>query len=551
MSTPVEEEAVSRIGLELGRNVRLMGDVLHIDDAAWAVPPRKESGKPSVWETVRFREAFPSSAHGDQREKLVFKIAQDASPTNPQLLDADFRKQLADRVQLSDSFSRQVVAAAIADEYWTVVQRFPYLVPYHSFLPAHFVHTSAPRDDVSATKAARYKLFSGIVLPFLCWTGTRVDDDLVQRFLDVMNSVEDFGLLDELMLQAAESFADERAASTKATSSQLMSGQLWGEVEAALQAGAYWQPAHDRFQRDLRTVLSMQKSLPRRDLLDLLTLLLSLHLALHYYRVSIVCGRELDRAIAAAGRLALPPLDDEEDPNDPLAGKILFRVGTRGDRPVRLSDPCAVAYRNLTDLRLLALPAVITTMNLAHSLWVAIGGAPARPDLSALTATIEGDAEFASTIDAGLAAVAALFYSRTVPTNQTGVSVERLVEVGLRRPGLFALREAVTTRRRTTLRNLSRDVVNQLVKRDQGSLIRTRGRVTFFELDEDSLFLLVKLICGSDQVDFTAFTLRLAAYGLAPQDEVEKEGLAAALERLGMLRRYSDAGESIYVKHPI
>jgi DNA phosphorothioation-dependent restriction protein DptG len=168
----------------------------------------------------------------------------------------------------------------------------------------------------------------------------------------------------------------------------------------------------------------------------------------------------------------------------------------------------------------------------------------------ALAEALSEDDDFASKLDAGASAVAALYFSRRRPPSKP-VSVDQLVEIGTRRPGLFALREAITARRRTGLRNLSRDVVNQLLKRDRGALIRTRGRATFFEMDEDLLFLLVKLICQDDQVDFGSFLGGLREYGLVPQDEQEEHLLIGALESMGMLRRYADAGESIYVSHPI
>jgi DNA phosphorothioation-dependent restriction protein DptG len=38
-------------------------------------------------------------------------------------------------------------------------------------------------------------------------------------------------------------------------------------------------------------------------------------------------------------------------------------------------------------------------------------------------------------------------------------------------------------------------------------------------------------------------------YGLAPQDAREEDLLADALQRLGLLDRYSDAGEATYVRH--
>jgi hypothetical protein len=545
MMADAAQDAVARIASELGQKLALDGDVLIVNGVEVELPTKK-----TAWNSVTFRQAFPSAAHGDQREKLVYKIVQDATGGNQRMVDAEFRARLADAVPLPDAFARQVVGAAIADEYWTVVKSFPYLIPYHTMLPQAFDHTAAVRkaDSDVPWVAARYKLFSGAVLPFLCWTPAGVDRHLVQGFLDVMNGSDDFTQLDELMLGAAEAVAGEPL--RPASADQLMASDLWrDEVEPALQAGAFWQPGLDQFQNDLRTVLGMRAALPRRDLIDTLTSLLSLHLAIHYYRVAVLLGEHMDRAIAAAASLPDPPHGSLAQPGGPLAGRMLFRVGTRGDRPVRLTDPCVTSYRELTDRRLLALPAAITTMNLAHTVWEGVGGAPERPDLEALARAFRSGGATAEVLDAGLAGMAAVYWARTARGPQPGA--DELVAAGLRRPGLFALREAVTSRRRTGLRNLSRDVVNQLAQRESGSLIRKRGPAVFFELDEDFLFLLVKLICGAEQLDFASFLGRLRAYGLAPQDGDEELSLIQALERLGMLRRYADAGESMYVSHPI
>jgi hypothetical protein len=545
--TDPAQEAVTRIASQLGQDVALDSDSLVLQGTPMALPTTK-----TAWNSVRFRQAFPSAAHGDQREKLVYKIVQDATGGSNRLLDDVFREQLADAVPLPDPFARQIVGAAIADEYWTVVKSLPYLIPYHTLLPQAFDHTQKvinPKAPASGPKkAARYKLFSGAVLPFLCWTGSGVDRALVQDFLDVMNAQDDFTQLDELMFGAARAVAGEEP--RRATADQLMQSDLWQEVEAALRGGAFWQPGLDQFQTDLRTVLGMQASLPRRDLIDMLTSLLSLHLAIHYYRVAVMLGERMDRALAAAAGLEEPAPARGTPRGGPLAGRMLFRVGTRGDRPVRLVDPCVTTYRELTDRRLLALPAAITTMNLAHAVWEAVGGAPQRPDLEELAAAFRARDSRAALLDAGMAALAAIYWARTARGPEPGV--DELLSVGLlRRPGLFALGQAITSRRRTGLRNLSRDVVNQLAQRETGSIIRKRGPAVFFELDEDFLFLLVKLICQSEQVDFATFLQRLQDYGLAPQDGDEEALLVAALERLGMLRRYADAGESMYVSHPI
>src|SRR5260370_988315 len=90
------------------------------------------------------------------------------------------------------------------------------------------------------------------------------------------------------------------AGAQSALSSTLVDRPETSEALKHLQVGpAFCQPALTRFQEDLRTVLGLSAKLPRRDLINTLTGLISLHLALYYYHVSLILGLEIDRAIAA------------------------------------------------------------------------------------------------------------------------------------------------------------------------------------------------------------------------------------------------------------
>ena len=70
-------------------------------------------------------------------------------------------------------------------------------------------------------------------------------------------------------------------------------------------------------------------------------------------------------------------------------------------------------------------------------------------------------------------------------------------------------------------------------------------------MDEEFLFLLVTVLAGDRRLRFDEFLAGLREYGLAPQDEAETERLSLTLERMGMLRRFSDSAEAIYVQHSI
>jgi hypothetical protein len=539
---------------------RTLGAELRLIDGRLVFPGGSvEVGDLAAADLRAIPSAFPSRAHGDVREKLVYKIVQDGSRLHEsdvpeedvELLDG-LESALASEVGLRvpSAEERAVLAGAMRDTYWTRVTRTRYLVPYHAVLPANFAHSTRSKTTGKANRQ-RYKLFTGDILAYLCWEAGSVDAGLIDEFFRVFDDHEGFTLLDDVMYGVALSAAGDSSAEL-ATAGILI--ERYADVASKLEGGAFCQPALDRFQRDLRTLLSIRTRVPRRDMVDHLTALLSLHLALLYYRVAAVLGIELDHAIAASAGMQLPASRGCDCSDGlaacTLAGRIAFRVGTRSARPVRESDRCAVAHREVDQSRLLALPAVVETANIADRIWQELGGPPrsgGRPRVSALARACEADSDLRAKVDLAAAAIAALYALKFGGAGDPSVAAAR----GARRPGLFALREVILDANRSGLRHTSRDVVNQLASRESGgSLITRRGRVYFFEIDEEFLFLLVTLSCQGGRLAFDRFLGELRDYGLAPQDADETDRLAGTLERLGLLRRYSDAEAAMYVEPP-
>jgi DNA phosphorothioation-dependent restriction protein DptG len=116
-------------------------------------------------------------------------------------------------------------------------------------------------------------------------------------------------------------------------------------------------------------------------------------------------------------------------------------------------------------------------------------------------------------------------------------------------PGFLALREALLKGWRRELRRSTTDITAQLMRRGGKGISATRGSVQFFELGQDLLLLLAKLVAGDEKVRYRDFLERLSLYGLAPQDREEEDVLADVLRSLQLLDKYSDTGEAMYVKH--
>lgn len=415
-------EAISQLARRLGVDLTPAGAGIRIGNHT--VPP------PAEWEDLDLRSAFPSTAHGDQREKLLYITVQDAgSGAPPARTDHDFHAGLEQLLPVPDERARRVLASAMHDTYWVTPKDRPFLLPYHSILPLSYAH-SVP-DRATGFKPSRYRLFRGVILPFLCWTGSAVDSSLITDVLDVFNGQAGFTLLDELMLEAARA---QVGAVSEASATALVA-RLQDDALSALQQGPFCQPALDLFQKDLRIVLGLP--LPRRDLLDALTTLLSLHLALLFYRVAVVLNQEVDRAIAASGGMAEPTAGCDCSGglgSCPLAGSIKFRTGAEGYRPASLREPCTESYPEIDGRRLLSLPANIITANLAQHIWAHLGGPrSAAPRPRELAAALRADPALAAQFDAAAAGMAILYTASRANQDST---TEQLVEAGGQRPGL-------------------------------------------------------------------------------------------------------------------
>ncbi|MEV5264156.1 hypothetical protein [Streptomyces werraensis] len=512
--------------------------------------------KPADWLMHQAPAVWPNTPHGETRSVLLFGIVKDSGPGHQDPpLDTVLKNVLADKLPGDSPQQRQALAAAMQSKFWGTAagkrktkaeNERHYLLPLHSRLPISFIQTMA---DGSKARF-RYKMFRGTILPFLLSTPSGdVYRDLLERFLQVFTDDQDLTVLDKRVL--------EIAAEISPGASDLQADMLIDSSEGVLQrlqhaGGAFCATSLAQFRRDLEQVLSLD--LPRRDLIHQLTLLLALHLATRLYRAGLVLSLRLDQCIAlfSGGEEASPRgsscasscCGDLESCD--LSGRMLFRAGSGTFRGVKLAEPCVTSYRDLTSKYLLPLPVTISTANLARDALQAAGGPRvAAADLEALYAALAADDDLRHKFDAVVRLLAVCRRYQLNGDNTDGAVVPGDM------PGLHALRLALLQSRRTSMRREGRDVVHQLVKDVRtGRLIASNGTAAvFFELDEDMLHLLVRLVCGSELIAWSGFLRGLTRYGLAPQSPSEEQLLQQALSRLGMLKRYSDAGESAYVHH--
>ena len=549
--SPLERLADGLPGAAVG--VTLTGDRITVAGAPGMAVPQK----PADWLRHEAPTVWPNTPHGEARPTLLFGILRDSGTSaGKRPLDGVLRDALEERLPGDSPEQQQVLATAMKSKFWTTAGSGKakddgkrYLLPLHARLPLSFGQEKAKGGKTEFG----YKMFRGTVLPFLLsGTSGTVDTDLLERFLAEFRSEEDLTELDRAVLKIAADIAPD---TTGPDASMLLSRSkdVLGRLQDA--KGGFCGPSLDQFRLDLEQVLTMD--LPRRDRIHQITLLLALHLTTRLYRASIVLSKRLDGCIALFPSGGIGGLPESgcavrccgQPTGCDLAGRIRFRVGSGAFRSVKLTEPCVASYRDMTSNYLLPLPVTISCANFAKEALAAAGGpALASADLEGLRSALEGDSTLRARFDAvaQLLAVCRLYQLR----GNSLANREEFQDSGL--PGLHRLRMTLLESRRTTMRKEGRDVVHQLAKEVRsGRLIGNNGNAAvFFELDEDMLHLLVRLVCGDRLISYGDFLKGLLRYGIAPQDTAEEQLLQSGLARLGMLERYADSDESAYVSYP-
>jgi hypothetical protein len=557
MVSPNVASSIDTIRAASGIPIRLDGDTLTLGGEAVGLPTKLTGEKGTLF---GIDGLFPTVPRADDRDKLLWSVVAEAKAKPDQkvslLSDQDLAMALPRLLNLGEEAS-QATADALMDRFFNRKNADArVLLPVHSSLPLNYKHVR------STGRSSGFRMFNGGILPFLLWQSSEnnVDTELLATLFEAVSDDTELTALDRHFLDVALKDATDREAKADATELVRRYAQQFHD-ELDRPGAVFCQPSMDLFRRDLATVLSTD--LPRPDKILWLTLLLSLHLTVRLYRIAVIKGNELDIAVAAAGQLPAPPgvagcacapTVESQDCllSCPMAGMLRFRTSSGRYRPVRDNDGCRTSYVKVDERRLLDMPATLVTRTLGSHAWAALGGGEAarRGDLLEMARALNADRDLRRHHDALCRAIAVLHHDQWRGGASTTGELEDVTRIG---PGLHALREDVRKMRSRDLRHQSRDIVNQLVLDQnvggQGSLVSRNGTRSFYELDEQLLLLLVRLTCQDAQIPYDEFLSRLSAYGLAPQDNRETDSLADALERLGLLVRFSDSGEASFVHY--
>jgi hypothetical protein len=487
-------------------------------------------------------DAMPSRPRADAKERTFNLLIRDGIANQD---DAPEGLLIGDRYHPNPEFAnckdiaadnRELFGAILDDHYVIEVKTTRFLFPFQSFLPGTFEFWG------------RYKMFTGKILAFLCQPragGTGFNTELIDSFYELFNGAEGLTLLDATVLGIAREATGDQS-ERFATAAQLIARNYPGTPDGP---GALLPDAHSRFQRDLATILAT-KTLNRRDRVNAAVNIFYVHLGLYFQRLAWLLEEEFAQSLDGLSdptvqlvRAEACFASDWED--SPFAGTIRFRVGTGHSQPVKATDGVVTSYRE-QNRRQLLLPANLSVLGAARAVMTACGQDASRWTFSQMVKECRADGTLAHDFNDGL-----LMMARGVVQDQPEQDrsdIERQAGVGS--PGLEVLREALLKTNRSALRRHGRDIVHQMVLRGGRGYLSSRGRSWFFfEMGQDLLLLLAKVIARDHQMPFRQFLDELRRYGFEPQSRQEQVQLADTLRALNLLEKHSDAGEAMYVKH--
>ncbi len=495
---------------------------------------------------VRPEDAMPARPRGDAKERTFNLLIRDGTEMPAALKESALIGTHTEDQDRAFSTDEDVAAefrhalGDILDDHYVIEAKggVRFLFPFQSLLPGNFIFHG------------RYKMFNGKILAFLSQPNQHSDDfnaALIDAFYGLFNDDSDSNmtLLDEEVMKIARRTLSSEQ-DCKATSGTLI-GRYYGNP--AQPPGALVPDSHLRFQEDLHTVLQVT-SLNRRDRIDHAINIFYMHLALYMQRLAWLLEEEF--------RLVLENFKDhtinldrafecfDTGRNDsPFRGTMKFRIASGKPRPVSMQDGCLSSYRD-HNRRLMLLPANLSVLGAAREVMTACGHDAGRWSFARIAEAYRSDDALAAAFDEALWHMARETVSE-YPDNDKN-DIARQVDAAS--PGIEVLREALLKIGRSSLRRYGRDIVHSLVHRGGRGYISERGRSLFlFEIGQDLLLLLAKVIVKDKPMPFPKFLEELERYGFVPQSRAEQDRVADTLLVLNLLKKYSDAGEAMYVKH--
>ena len=494
-------------------------------------------------------DALPwRAARGDAKERVFNLLIRDGVEPRDNLqekmLIGNYSNDPTRRFSTYSGISEdlQELFGEILEDHYVIEGRggARFLFPFQTSLPGRYKFKG------------RERMFTGKILAFLCqptMDGAGFNLNLVNAFYELFNGDTGLTLLDATVLRIADEIHEGDKVDTKnycALAETLVSRHYGGDLTPP---GAMLPTAHLRFQRDLGAILSL-KNLNRRDLVNYAVNIFYLHLALYFQRLgwlleeefshSLRCINDPTVTLEAARRCFASGWEDS-----PFAGSIAFRVARGQPVPVSGGDECVKSYAE-QNRRQLLMPANLSVLGAAREVLLASGCDASKWTFSDIVEQMRKEPEVGASLDEALQQMA--IATMADRPRQERDDIER--QVALSVAGIEVFREALLKTRRTDLRRRGRDIVHALALRGGRGYIGQRGRSHFFfEIGQDLLLLLAKVIVSDKQMPFRQFLNELKKYGFSPQDHYEVDRLADTLWVLNLLEKHSDAGEAMYVKH--
>lgn len=141
------QHALNCVSVETGIEVRMEGNRLLVADKLVSLPTETQvNDRPRLTgeraELLGIQGLLPTVPHGDDRDKLLWRVIQEAAPESVELLhDIDVLSTLPARLELGSAEASGAAAKALEARFFSA-RGARRLLPVHASLPLNYQHSS-------------------------------------------------------------------------------------------------------------------------------------------------------------------------------------------------------------------------------------------------------------------------------------------------------------------------------------------------------------------------------------------------------------------------
>lgn len=475
-------------------------------------------------------DIFPFSPFAIKREEIWASVISGLLEQSPQIkIDKNFIDNLVQAQVINYKGEKEELKSslkAILEDLYYIesksVRKVPYILPFHLQIIGNLKSEEARGFD---------RLFRLLLLD----ENGQFNKDLFDRILELFDNENTLTPIDELLIKSIK----EKYASQYHENKPKVKD--YGQIR--LEGYDFYKQQAILLQRDLNRILDFKVS--RTDKVRYFTIILGLHFAIYIIRISYYLDWEYSAFIKYLENQS-NTFKKREAYDDDFRNKIPFtfrelRTMSTSQPVLNCGEMSQVVYRSYIHMILLN-----TVRNMFQN----------------MPLTFYEIAQNLKNVDVRKW-IDICFELQMISYVHTVIKQNDEKEIGsylstLPEGNAFKRYEALVTKHFATQKSSNRTparagigVIKQLVGTEANySIISSKQRIgDYYSMDKDLIILLVHLTVDANEkkIRYKDFLNRISDYGFVPDQHAE-ESLIKKLEETGLLQKFSDSGEAMYVR---